>query len=205
MPTRHRQIAAYGAARQRPYGIATGIALSLAFHAMLLFAYRYSTLAARPADSTPAVRSIAVWLRPPVPLIPPEVEAAPEPARRERPARPRRRAPAPTEVIAMPETARATPPRPDTFSVEPVPAPDAAPRFDPEAARATARQIASEPDPARAGTAVAQLEPKPYATETKAARAIARAKRRDCKDGLPGGLLGPLLLLMDKKDSGCKW
>jgi hypothetical protein len=37
------------------------------------------------------------------------------------------------------------------------------------------------------------------------ARAISSAKRRDCKDGLPGGLLGPLLLLMDKKDSGCKW
>ena len=39
----------------------------------------------------------------------------------------------------------------------------------------------------------------------KSARAIAGAKRRDCKDGIPGGLLAPLILLMDKKDSGCKW
>jgi hypothetical protein len=36
-------------------------------------------------------------------------------------------------------------------------------------------------------------------------RAIGRAKRRDCKDGIPGGLLAPLILLLDKKDSGCKW
>jgi len=93
---------------------------------------------------------------------------------------------------------------PDSFTVRQAPA-DAAPRFDPDAAKKFAREIASDPDPARAGTAVGQIPPKPLETETKAARAIASAKRRDCKDGLPGGLLGPLFLLMDKKDSGCKW
>jgi hypothetical protein len=68
-----------------------------------------------------------------------------------------------------------------------------------------ARELANEPDPAKAGTALAQLPPKPLATETRAARAISRAKRRDCKDGIPGGLLAPLILALDKKDSGCKW
>jgi hypothetical protein len=68
-----------------------------------------------------------------------------------------------------------------------------------------ARELANAPDPAKAGTAVAQLPPKPLASETRAERAISRAKRRDCKDGIPGGLLAPLYLMMDKKDSGCKW
>ena len=68
-----------------------------------------------------------------------------------------------------------------------------------------ARSLASEPDPAKAGTAVAQLPPKALETQSKAARAIRSAKRRDCKDGIPGGLLAPLILMMDKKDSGCKW
>lgn len=66
--------------------------------------------------------------------------------------------------------------------------------FDRDAALQVARAMANEPDPAE-----------PYATETKLARAIASAKRRDCKDGIPGGLLAPLILLLDKKDSGCKW
>ena len=90
----------------------------------------------------------------------------------------------------------------------PSPAPSgspSAPRFDPDAARTLARQLAGAPDPARAGTALAQLPPKPLETETKAARAISRARRRDCKDGIPGGLLAPLYLMMDKKDSGCQW
>ncbi|CDG86075.1 hypothetical protein GJA_5479 [Janthinobacterium agaricidamnosum NBRC 102515 = DSM 9628] len=36
------------------------------------------------------------------------------------------------------------------------------------------------------------------------ARSMSQAKRGDCKNA-PGGLLAPLLMLMDKKDSGCKW
>lgn len=86
-----------------------------------------------------------------------------------------------------------------------VAAPPGAPQFDPDAARSFAREIATKPDPARAGMAVAQIPPAPYATDTKAARLIAQARRRDCKDGIPGGLLGPLILLLDKKDGGCKW
>jgi hypothetical protein len=79
------------------------------------------------------------------------------------------------------------------------------PRFDHEAARKMARSLAHIRDPAKVGTAIGQFPDKPLETETRAARAIGAAKRRDCKDGLPGGLLGPLLILADKKDSGCKW
>ena len=174
-----------------------GLALSLALHAALLFAWRQGRIAPPPVAS--ARTSIAVWLPPPPPPLSPP-RAAPAPARpsvtRRAIAAPQRRA-AP-DVIALP------PPAP----APPVPAASgspSAPRFDPDAARRLARQLANAPDPARAGTALAQLPPKPLETATRAARAISQAKRRDCKDGIPGGLLAPLLLMMDKKDSGCKW
>jgi hypothetical protein len=107
-------------------------------------------------------------------------------------------------LIALPGQAPAVAAPPDAFTVESPSAP-AAPRFDPDAARSMARALANAPDPAKAGTALAQLPPESLETETRAARAIGKAKRRDCKNGIPGGLLAPLLLLMDKKDSGCKW
>jgi hypothetical protein len=93
------------------------------------------------------------------------------------------------------------------YKVETPPPEDTAPapHFDLDAARNVARRVANEPDPAKAGTALERLPPKPLETETKLERAINGAKRRDCKDGVPGGLLAPLFLMMDKKDSGCKW
>jgi hypothetical protein len=104
---------------------------------------------------------------------------------------------------------RAPAPAPsDAFTVQQAPEPVSepeTPRFDREAARKMARSLANIRDPAKEGTAVGQFPEKPLETETRAARAIGAAKRRDCKDGLPGGLLGPLLILADKKDSGCKW
>jgi hypothetical protein len=184
---------------QRPSRLIVGLLLSFALHAALLAAWRQGKPAPRLAEA--ARTSIAVWLRPP----PPKAEPAPPGASAAKPAsaaRPKRRV-AP-DLIALPPHAPAAPVRPDAFTVEP-PAPSAAPRFDPDAARKLARQLANEPDPAKAGTPVAQLPPKPLETETKAARAISRAKRRDCKDGIPGGLLAPLYLMMDKKDGGCKW
>ena len=104
--------------------------------------------------------------------------------------------------------APAAPKAPDPFVVEQAPEPPPptdTPRFDLEAARTAARSLANIRDPAREGTAVAQFPEKPLETETRAARAIGAAKRRNCKDGVPGGLLAPLLMLADKKDSGCKW
>jgi hypothetical protein len=188
---------------QRPSRLLAGIALSLALHMALLLAWRPGMQAPR-GDEAAAKRSIAVWLRPPPP--PPTAEPAPKPAPAAksnvaRVAKPRLRPP--PNVIAMPERPPSAPAQPETFTVEPPAA--AAPRFDPEAARRVARELANEPDPAKAGTPVGQLPPKPLETETRAARAISQAKRRDCKDGIPGGLLAPLYLMMDKKDSGCKW
>ena len=180
--------------------IAAGIALSLAVHALVL------TLARRePPRAVSAPRPIAVRLRPPPPPPAPRVEeAAPEkPATRPLP-RTKPRPPRP--VIAVDPTP--APAQPDPFTVQQAPQPASepdAPRFDREAARTMARSLANIRDPAREGTAVGQFPEKPLETETRAARAIGAAKRRDCKDGLPGGLLGPLLILADKKDSGCKW
>lgn len=190
-------------ARERPYRLLAGIAVSLALHALLLFAYRHAWQPP-PAGAAPAVRTIAVWLRPPPPpaAVP---EPAPAPKALAHAARPARATPRPapaTEVIAVPDPSPGAAEKPDVFTVAP---PAARPHFDRDAALKVAREMANEPDPAKAGTAVGQIAPKPYATETRMARAIASAKRRDCKDGLPGGLLAPIFLLMDKKDSGCKW
>jgi hypothetical protein len=198
------------AAHERPYRLWIGLALSLAVHALMLFAWHIGAPAAK-RDDAAMQRAIAVWLRPPPPppvaeVIPPAPEPAPpkprlRPNRSEAPSRP---APS-TNVIAMPEPASGDKPPPDLFSVAPPSPVDAAPRFDREAAMRSARKMANDPDPAKAGTAVGQIPQKELATETRAARAISQAKRADCKDGLPGGLLGPLIILLDKKDSGCKW
>jgi hypothetical protein len=196
-------------ARQRGRRLALGVAVSLVLHALLLAAYRNKPAPVDARDVAPS-RSIAVWLRPPPAVLP---KREPEPAAQAAPPRPAAHAQRQRQrrrVIAVtPE--RAAPSGPEPFAVEPQPkaAPatgdEAAPRFDPDAARKMARQLASAPDPTRAGTAVGQFPAKPYATETRAARAISETRRRDCKDGLPGGLLGPLIILMDKKDSGCQW
>gem|GEM_PF-434984 len=194
--------------------VAVGIALSIAAHLLLLFAFRYHGPAARD-DGPAAPERLVVYLKAPPPAPPtvavpePKPEPAPEAAkvRQPKPA-PRRtpspqpRAPAPaTDVIALPERAADAPAPDSQFTVAP---PADEKKFDPDAARKFARSIASKPDPARAGMAVAQIPEKPMETETKAARLIAGAKRANCKD-VPANLLTPLLMLLDKKDSGCKW
>jgi hypothetical protein len=187
-------------ARRTNRRIAAGVALSLAVHLLVLSVQR------GPQREAPPPRPIAVRLRPPPPPPAPRAEEAPtpsEPAARE----PRRRQSRPPRAVIAVDPARA-PTQPDPFSVQQEPEPVAepvTPRFDPEAARRMARSLANMRDPAKEGTAVGQFPDKPLETETRAARAIGAAKRRDCKDGLPGGLLGPLLILADKKDSGCKW
>ena len=203
------------AAPLRPYRLASGIGVSLALHAALLLAWRHNQVAT-PLPDVPASQAIAVWLRP---TPPPEPQPKPVPEPEAKKARPKpvektartassavRDKPArASELIAVPDPSPGEAEPADVFSVEPQKDPAGGKRFDREAALRAARDMADDPDPAKAGTAVGQIPPKPYATETKMARAIAGAKRRDCKDGIPGGLLAPLILLMDKKDSGCKW
>jgi hypothetical protein len=186
--------------------IVVAIVVSLVVHALVL------TMQRRDVQRAPVQepRPLAVRLRPPPPPPPaPRVEEAPAPVPAPSPApRPPRHAQpeSPPPVIAV-DPAPA-PSQPDPFTVQQ--APQAAeepetPHFDHEAARKMARSLAHIRDPAKVGTAIGQFPEQPLETETRAARVIGAAKRRNCKDGVPGGLLAPLFLLADKKDSGCKW
>jgi len=199
--------------RRQVNRIAAGIALSLAAHALLLAVYRQP--AAPPAAAPPERLTVRLRAAPPPVVQPAEVEPAPAPKpvpRAQHPERPARKS---REVIAVPaETRQSTD---DTYAVKPAPKTEpepsapasTTPHFDVDAARAAARgmasKLASEPDPDKVGTALERLPKPALQTETKIERAVRGAKRADCKDGVPGGLLAPLFLAMDKKDSGCKW
>lgn len=209
--------------RRRP-GIALGLAVSLLLHAILIFGYRV-TLPAGPPLGTPA-QPMTVWLHPappPIPLAPPQAPPAPTVARVVPPPRslPKTQA-ARKKPEAEPRTAQSSPPAPAIAPGAPqaitVPSqanqpvdpfhPEQGPKkFDMDAALKTARKVANEPDPARANMPVAQLDKKPLypeSHETQLSRDIRDAKRPDCKN-TGAGLLSPLIWLMDKKDSGCKW
>lgn len=181
--------------------VTLGVAISLAVHALLLSTYR------QPAPSAPTatvVEPLTVRL---------QASATPPVAEPERPApraepenKPAPRARAPGRIIAVPP--KAAPSAEEKLHVETPPAdtpPAEQPHFSLDAAREVARRVANEPDPAKKGTALERLPPPPLQTETKLERGIKQAKRPLCKDGVPGGLLAPIFLAMDKKDSGCKW
>jgi hypothetical protein len=184
--------------------VAAGIAISLAVHALLLSIYRQPRPAALPA---PASEPLTVRLQ--APQAPPVAEPAEPPVQPQDQTQPVPRARPPRRIIAVPPQPEAAKDKP--FAVEAPPAspssadPAPAPQFNLDAARSVARKVANEPDPAKVGTALERLPPPPLQTESKLERAIKGAKRPDCKDGVPGGLLAPIFLAMDKKDSGCKW
>lgn len=182
--------------------IVIGIAVSLAVHALFLLAYRnteFRTMDNGPTEPT----SIEVTLAPPPPPPPDPPVARATPSAPSAPVAPRPNRPAqPKAVIAVPQHPSA---EPAPFVVEQEETPEPAPRFDMDTARAMARANANMRDPAKEGTALAQFPEPPLQTESKLARGIAAAKRPDCKDGIPGGLLAPVYLLMKKKDTGCKW
>ena len=182
--------------------IAAGIVISLLLHAAALVFLRL-----------PAPRNVAdprTWLTqvevrivppPPAPLPPPEPlvetmiepQAAPKPPRTAARQRDRQKRHEAREVAR--QQAR-QPAREGTLILRPA-EPGPAQPFDREAAKAAARDIAGE-----------LAAPPGKLRETrdeKLARQIQNAARPDCKDGIPGGLLAPLYLMMDKKDSGCKW
>jgi len=185
-------------------GLAVAVGVSVLLHALLLYGFRQPRPA--PAPPQPAPQALTVWLRAPVP--PPRLRPAPPlvatPVRHN--AEPGKPAVRPAPVISV-----SPPAAPEQGAAQSTPAdpfaetPPARPAFDIEAAHRVVRQVATERDPAKVGTAVGQIPDKPLPDQSELARNIDSAKRRDCKDGVPGGLLAPLLLLMDKKDSGCKW
>ena len=192
-------------------GIALGIAVSLLLHGALIYLWRHVQPSV-PPDTAPRVESIAVWIRPldakppppPVEVIKPKREAKPvsKPklaAARETPVAATAPAASPQAITVVPASPATPAASADTFTQE-------TPKFDMEAARKTARKMAGERDPSKVGTAVGQIPDKPLQTETQLARDIAQGKRGDCRTAYAGaGLLAPVLMLLDKKDSGCKW
>ena len=190
--------------RRRTRRVVFGIVLSILVHTALLTTWRGGF---RLADLPEPSSSIAVRIQAPPPPPPPRVQTPEPPPAPKAERLPARKPSTPRPVIAVPpDTSNAS--EPDPFVVEQPqtpPAPTETPHFDLDAAKRSARSLANMRDPAKEGTAVGQFPEKPLETETKAARMIGAAKRRNCKDGVPGGLLAPLFLLADKKDSGCKW
>ena len=197
-------------------GIALGIAVSLLLHGALVFLWRHVQPPALP-DAAPRVESIAVWIRPlaakppppPVEVLKPQREPKPisksrRDSVREMPAPAATAAPAPGQnaISVLPATA-ATPATPAASPDTPQ---QDTPKFDMDAARKTARKMAGERDPSKVGTAVGQIPDKPLQTESQLARDIAQGKRGDCRTAYSGaGLFAPVFMLLDKKDSGCKW
>lgn len=187
--------------------VLVGIGVSVAVHILVMLAYRNAGPSLPPAESEPP-SSMTVRIVPPAsPPEPPRVQAAaPQPGGAAAPRSTRRTTPEP--VIALPASPQGEE-APDAFTVqqaeEPAPAPGDTPQFDMNSAKQTARQLAGQTKLGREGHANAQFPDPPLETESKLGKAISRAKRRNCKDGIPGGLLAPLFLAMDKKDHGCKW
>ena len=191
--------------------IALGIAVSLLLHGALIYLWRHVQPPV-PPDTAQRMESIAVWIRPlaakppppPVEVIKPKREAKPvsKPklaTARETPTAATAPAPGPQAITVVPASPATPAASSDTLTQE-------TPKFDMEAARKTARKMASERDPSKVGTAVGQIPDKPLQTETQLARDIAQGKRGDCRSAYAGaGLLAPVLMLLDKKDSGCKW
>jgi hypothetical protein len=204
--------------RRRP-GLVAGIAVSLALHLVLLFGYRVSHAPAREQPE----RAMTVWLQP---LRPPQmvarIEPLPPPPKRDKPdvakAAPRaRHAPtasttpqaaepqpavaAQTQVQPAESQAITLPPAPDPLHPEQQPK-----QFDMNAALKTARKVANEKDPARAGLPVAQLDDHPLYPEnheTQLQKGVASAKKGDClQKGAGLGILAPLVWAFDKK---CKF
>ena len=194
-------------------GIALGIAVSLLLHGALVYLWRHVQPVALP-DAAPRVESIAVWIRPLAAKPPPPPVEVLKPQREPKPiSKPRRDS---ARLTPAPAATAAPAPGQNAISVLPAsPATPAAsadapqqdtPKFDMDAARKTARKMAGERDPSKVGTAVGQIPDKPLQTESQLARDIAQGKRGDCRTAYSGaGLFAPVFMLLDKKDSGCKW
>ena len=183
-----------------------GVALSMVAHVVLLYAWRPTP---QPYIAPPPVAApLVLRLQPAAVPVTVEEAPAPAPATRSKPATPT----VPRRVIAVaPKAAVAAEPavvvaaQPEEVPVQ-APAPK---KFDLDAARSTARivglQDAPNADDAPLGRLKKQQLEDQFQPESKAARAISAAKRGDCKDGLPGGLLAPLIMLTQKAGTGCKW
>lgn len=189
----------------------TGLVLSVLLHAGLL--YWYATATPRHADEPADPRNPIVWMAaprpvPPAPPRPPAPALAHNTSPRAAPPQRQRATPAPARKAGEADA----PLQPEAITPTAETPAAAAPKFDVNLALKSARAFAG----AKAGKndpAVAQLQDKPIndlRSESPGARAIEKAARADCKTVASGaGLLAliaiPVILLTDKKDSGCKW
>ncbi|HWW07467.1 hypothetical protein [Collimonas sp.] len=195
-----------------PRAMRWGILLSLLLHIglMQLFWRHEAADIARPPNSQP---ELTLMLLPATPTTPAQVRAArvvmpPIVQRDSHPAKSSVRVNpvTPTLPAAAQESSinDAAVPHPPTVEQ---------PRLDLDAAVKMARQIATDPDSRRNGTAVSQLQTHPLEArqpDSRLTQDIQRSARADCLDtGRSFGLLAPLAWATDavlsKKNGGCKW
>ncbi|MBB3222254.1 hypothetical protein [Pseudoduganella umbonata] len=195
--------------------LVAGIAVSILLHALLLALWRTPGVPPVQVDERRWTQPLTIRIVPPPPPPEPVVRAEPPPPRA-KPDKPAARpAPARAESITAerPEPDRTGPamtvvPARPADPAEPAPA-DSTPRFDPDAARSAARAMANDLDTPSGNWVGEKLKKERELQETREARLgrnIANSARPDCKTAYAGaGLLAPLIMLMDKKDSGCKF
>lgn len=190
----------------RRHALLAGLAVSVLLHALLLFYLRLPTATPVAPDRRAWTQLLTVRLLPPAP--PPQAAAPTPPAAPpERTTRPRLTAPAAVAAAPRPAPADAiAPPKEPAAATARQEEPQGEPQLDLHAARATARAVAKDlptSDNWAADKLARQKAPEDTESE-RLGKNIARSARPDCRNG-EGGLLAPLIWLMDKKDSGCKF
>jgi len=192
-------------------GLAAILALTILLHMILLGMLRAPSAPLRLPDQPRWAEPLTVRILPPPPKPQPITRAEP-PARLPKPDKP---AAPPRVPAARPEPERAAPDTPSQPTMTMVPAQPAepapagnVPAFDPDAARAAARGMANDLNPSTNWAAEKLNKGKEWkqTKEQRLGRNVENAARGDCRTEYAGaGLLAPLAMLMDKKDSGCKW
>lgn len=208
---------------KRDRKLLAGVTVSLLLHAGLL----YTLNAPTHKELVPDARRLTVWLIPkplearvpPPAIIPPEPPALAK--RLEKPAA------AAKAITQTPKATTSEPPAPappteaDNLSQKPAdippdpfaqaPAPVKG-KFDVNAAMKSARKLATAKS-TKDDPAVAQIYDKPLyglPSDTPLGTAVSRTARADCKSvaqgtGIFALIIVPVMILTDKKDSGCKW
>ncbi|MGS0742698.1 hypothetical protein ACVBEF_12795 [Glaciimonas sp. GG7] len=187
--------------RNRISSVSTILILSLIGHALLIFFFR-DYRAELKASDTALLKPLEVRIQfipsvPTAPVLKP-VLAAPSPKHPSASTTLKSSAPAQpaTPTISLPTDTTAHPTKRQSINIDQI--------------RQNVGKIVKDIDAERDQLAVGQLRTKPlYAHDGKTpfARAVEATGRSDClaPAALPGGLLAPFLLLMDKKGTGCKF
>jgi hypothetical protein len=194
-------------ASPRRGALAAGLAVSILLHILLLAFWRAPTIPPQPAEARRWTQPLTVQILPPPPPKP--VARAEPPKQAVKPGKPVRTPPRAVAERARPDSA----PQPSMTIVTPAPTEAApaeeAPKFDPDAARAAARAMANDLKEPSENWAAEKLNKGKEWKETKEQRLgrnVENSARPDCRTAYSGyGLLAPLKMLMDKKDSGCKF